>query len=49
MSALGKLASDTIINLNLYFTVNENIVLIFLLIGYTKQLTKQRNGKTKSV
>ena len=42
---MGKLASDRIINLKLYYsyTVNENVVLIFLLLGYIRQ----RNGETK--
>ena len=37
MSALGKLASDRIMNLNLNCTLHKNVVLIFLLIGYIKQ------------
>ena len=41
---MGKLASDRIINLKLYCTVNENIGLIFLLLGYIRQ----KNGETKS-
>ena len=41
---MGKLASDRIINLKLYYTVNENVVLIFLLLGYIRQ----RNGGTKN-
>ena len=40
---MGKLASDRIINLKLYYAVNENVVLIFLLLGYIRQ----RNGETK--
>ena len=40
---MGKLASDRIINLKLYYTVNENVVLIFLLLGYIRE----RNGETK--
>ena len=42
---MGKLASDRIINLKLYCTVNENVVLIFLLLGYMNQT---KNGGTKS-
>ena len=41
---MGKLARDRIINLKLYYTVNENVVLIFLLLGYIRQ----RNGETKN-
>ena len=41
---MGKLASDRIINLKLYYTVNENVVLIFLLLGYIRQ----RNGETQN-
>ena len=41
---MSKLARDRIINLKLYYTVNENVVLIFLLFGYIRQ----RNGETKN-
>ena len=46
--ALDKLATNRIINLKIYCTVNENVAQIFLLIGCSKQLIKQTNGKTKS-
>ena len=46
--ALDKLATNRIINLKIYCTVNENVAQIFFLIGCSKQLTKQINGKTKS-
>ena len=42
---MGKLASDKIINLKLYCTVNGNVVLIFLLLGYMNQT---KNVGTKS-
>ena len=34
---MGNLASDRIINLNLYCTVNGNVALISLLLGYIRQ------------
>ena len=37
MSTLGKLASDRMIYLKVFCTVNENFELIFLSIGYIKQ------------
>ena len=40
---MGKLARDRLINLKLNFTFNENVVLIFLLLGYIRQ----RNGEKK--
>ena len=41
---MGNLESDRKINLNLYCTVNETVVLIFLLLGYIRK----KNGETKS-
>ena len=46
MFALGKHASDRIINLKLYCTVNEN-VLIFFLIGNNKKKTNKQMARQK--
>ena len=42
---MGKHASDRIINLKLYCTVNENVVLIFLLLGYIRQKNGEINQR----
>ena len=44
---MGKLASDRIINLKLYYTVNENVVLIFLLLGYIRRGNCETKNRLK--